>query len=58
MKKEKRIKRKRVMVRITDELYEAFSIYVKKNNTNKSKVIDKFLNELLKDDLKEIVKVD
>ena len=52
MEKEKRIKKKRVMVRITDELYEAFSLYVKKNNTSKSKVIDNFLNELLKDKIK------
>ena len=49
MSKEKRIKVKSVRVRISDKKFNAFDKYVKDKNTNKSKVLDDFLSELLKD---------
>lgn len=51
MKSEKRIKSKRVMVRISDELYEAFTDYAKENSKTKTEIIDNFLRELLKERL-------
>jgi len=49
MAKEKRLKNKRIMVRVDDKLYDTFSNYVKEKKTTKTKVIDDFLRELLKD---------
>jgi hypothetical protein len=43
-------------MRITDRLNEAFNLYSKKHNITKTKVIDDFLVELLKDELIEVDK--
>ena len=51
MAKEKRIKTKRVMVRVDDKLYEAFTKYSKEHKTTKTKIIEDFLKELLKEEL-------
>jgi len=53
MQKEKRIKSKRIMVRVSDEIYEAFTNYSEENKITKTKIIDDFLSELLKDRLKK-----
>jgi len=53
MQKEKRIKSKRIMVRVDDKMYEAFTNYSKKNKITKTKIIDNFLKELLKDELED-----
>ena len=53
MQKEKRIKSKRIMVRVSDEMYEAFTNYSEENKITKTKIIDDFLSELLKDRLKK-----
>jgi len=52
MKKEKRLKTKRIYIRVDDNIYETFGKYVKENDTTKTKIIENFLRELLKDDLK------
>jgi hypothetical protein len=52
MTKEKRLKKKRVMVRVTDELYQALTEYVEEKNTTKTKVIEDFLKHLLKDKIR------
>ena len=53
MSKEKRLKTKRIMVRVNDDLYDTFTEYAKREKTTKTKIIDNFLRDLLKDDLKE-----
>lgn len=53
MEKEKRIKKRRIMVRVSDKMYEAFTNYSKENKVTKTKIIDDFLKELLKDKLKD-----
>jgi len=51
---EKRNKTKTVRVRVSDEIYEAFSKYVKDKNVTKTKVVvDDYLVVLLKDYLTE-----
>ncbi len=50
---EKRKKTKTIRTRVSDEVYEAFSQYVKDKNVTKTKVIDDFLAEILKDYLVE-----
>jgi hypothetical protein len=54
MAKEKRLKNKEVKIRVVDDIYLAFSEFVKENNTTRTKVIEDFLKELLKDKLKRI----
>jgi len=51
--KEQRNKTKTVRVRVSDEIYEAFSKYTKDRNVTKTKIIDGFLEELLKEYLVE-----
>jgi metal-responsive CopG/Arc/MetJ family transcriptional regulator len=53
MQKEKRLKTKRIYVRIEDDVYNALDEYVKENSVTKTKLIDDFLRELLKDKLKD-----
>ena len=52
MKIEKRLKTKRVMVRVSDELYKAFTDYAKEHSGTKTEIIETFLKELLKNKLK------
>jgi len=53
MKKEKRLKTKRIMVRVEDDLYSAFTEYANKTGITKTKIVEDFLKELLKDALEE-----
>jgi len=53
MTKEKRLKTKRIYVRIEDDVYHALDDYIKENGTTKTKLIDDFLRDLLKDKLKD-----
>lgn len=54
MKSDKRIKVKRIVVRAKDEVFDLFTEYAKKHNTTKTKIIEEFLEDLLKDDLKKV----
>lgn len=51
MAKEKRKKVKRIYIRVEDNIYNAFNDYIKEKGTTKNKVIEDFLQELLKDKL-------
>jgi len=53
MKKEKRVKTKRLYVRIDDRTYDALEEYIKENDTTKTKIIDDFLKSLLRDKIKD-----
>jgi len=48
-KKEKRLKVKGIRVRVSDEKFDAFTQYSKDKNLTKTKILDDFLTELLKD---------
>ena len=49
MKKEKRLKNKRIYIRIDDDVFNALNDYIKDKNITKTKLIDNFLRDLLKD---------
>jgi hypothetical protein len=49
IKEEKRLKTKTIRARISDDKFEAFNRYVEDKKSTKTKVIDDFLTELLKD---------
>jgi hypothetical protein len=51
MSKEKRIKNKKITARVDDILYHVFTEYAREKGTTKTKIIDDFLRELLKDKL-------
>jgi hypothetical protein len=53
---EKRIKNKEVKIRTTDDIYIALSIHVQKNKTTRTKIIEDFLKDLLKEELQNIRK--
>jgi len=53
---DKRIKVKRVVVRVKDEVFEAFTKYANNKGTTKTAIIDTFLEDLLKDELKDMKK--
>ena len=47
MATEKRLKTKRIYIRLTDKVYEAFNQYVNKHNVTKTKVIEDCLRRIL-----------
>lgn len=49
---EKRKKIKRLYVRIDDNIYDKLNKYIEKNNISKNKLIEDFLKDLLKDEIK------
>ena len=51
-RKEKR-KENYLRMRITKELNDAFNLYSKKHSTTKTKVIEDFLKDLLKEELRD-----
>jgi len=51
MAKEKRIKNREVKIRVHEDMYIALSEYVKDNNTTRTKVVERFLKDLLSDRL-------
>lgn len=51
MAKHKRIKSKEIKIRVTPKLFNIFDKYVKDKNITKTKVIEEYLQELLKDKL-------
>lgn len=53
MKKEKRLKIKSLRVRLSDEVNEALNKYVTDKKITKTKIIDDFLEVLLKDYLEK-----
>jgi len=52
--KEKRIKTKSIRLRVNDNLFEALTNYANRVGKTKTEIIDTFLKELLKDDLKKL----
>jgi hypothetical protein len=52
--KEKRVKTKVIRARVNDDLFEALTNYANRVGKTKTEIIDTFLNELLKDDLKKL----
>ncbi len=53
MAKEKRLKKREVKIRVTEDIYQALSKYVDSHNVTRTKIIEDFLKELLKNDLVE-----
>lgn len=52
--KEQRNKTKTVRIRVSDEMYYAFSKYTEEKSITKTKVITDFLEKLLVDELREV----
>ena len=50
----KKLKDKRIYTRVTDDMITALNSYVKKKQTTKTKVIEDFLNDLLREELAEL----